>query len=147
MYSHILVAVDAQEDAVPVLRRAQALAQCFNSRLSLLHVMETPAVVDPAAELTPLTPINVGEQMEELARKRLNTMCAELGLPENCAEVAFGPRVGTILRAAEQQKAELVVIGHHPRRGLLSWFSHTDDALVHRARCDVLAVVIGEEPK
>ena len=142
MYTHILAAVDAQNDAAPVVQRAQALAQTFKARLTLLHVVEPPAVVDPAAELTPLTPLNLGGQLEELARKRLQALCTQFGLPMETAGVAFGARVATILRTAEERKVDLIVAGHHAHKGLSAWFSHTDDSIVHRARCDVLAVVI-----
>ncbi|HHQ41669.1 MAG TPA: universal stress protein, partial [Chromatiales bacterium] len=39
--------------------------------------------------------------------------------------------------------ADLIVLGSHGRRGLTRLLGSTADAVLHSARCDVLAVRIG----
>ena len=45
-----------------------------------------------------------------------------------------------IQQVAESLKVDLIVLGHHPRHGIAAWFSHTEESVVTRATCDVLAL-------
>jgi universal stress protein A len=64
-------------------------------------------------------------------------------VPQASARVVPGGAASEILRQSQELKADLIVIGHQQRRGLAALFSHTDESVVHRAPCDVLALRIG----
>jgi len=138
-YRHILAAVEVQDDGRAVLDRAHGLAQQFGAQLSVLHVVEY-LPVDPAGDALLTTPVDLSRERATQAEARLREWCQPLGIPAERARVAVGPVTAEILRAAQEHGADLIVVGHHPRRGLAALFGHTEGGVVTRAPCDVLAV-------
>lgn len=139
MYRHILAAVETHEEGQPVLARARDLARQFGAGLSAVHVVEY-LPVDPAGDALLTTPVDLSRERAAQAEARLREWCQALGIPAEQAKVAVGTITAEILRAAQDCGADLIVVGHHPRRGLSALFSHTEGGVVQRAPCDVLAV-------
>lgn len=139
MYRHILAAVETHEEGQAVLARARDLARQFGAQLSAVHVVEY-LPVDPAGDALLTTPVDLSRERSAQAEARLREWCAALGIPHGQARVVSGTVTTEILRAAEKAGADLIVVGHHPRRGLAALFSHTEGGVVQRAPCDVLAV-------
>lgn len=137
-YQHILAAVDLDPHGERVLRHALGLAQLFGAKLSVLHVVEF-IPMDSGDALMIATP-DLNRQLVEQARQQVLALCSRCGVPADSAQVVQGAAGGEIKRLAQQNGIDLVVIGHHPRRGLAALFSHTDEHVVQRAPCDVLAV-------
>lgn len=137
-YQHLLAAIVFDDAGLAVLDRAHVLAQHFGARLSLLHVIEYTPI--ETGELLMTTPYDVTQQLEEEARGKLLALCRKQNLPEDCAHVSTGTVVTQIEQLVQKQGVDLVIVGHQPRKGLAAWFSHTEDNLVHRAPCDVLAL-------
>lgn len=137
-YQHLLAAIVFDDAGLAVLDRAHALADQFGARLSLLHVIEYTPI--ESGELLMTTPYDVARQLEDEARGKLQALCRKHSLPEDCAHVSTGTVVTQIEQLVQQQGVDLVIVGHQPRKGLAAWFSHTEDNLVHRAPCDVLAL-------
>ena len=74
-YQHILVAVDLTDECHPVVRRAQALAQASNAKLSLVHIVEPMAMAfggDVPMDLSMLQ-----QQQFEQARERLQLFAVQ----------------------------------------------------------------------
>ena len=141
-YQHILVAVELTEDGERVLARARDLSGTFGARLSIVHAVQY-VPMDPAENLL-VTSMEISQQLEKQAQQRLLEMCKQAAIPTESAQVVSGSAVAEILRVAKELSVDLIVIGHHSRRGLASLFSYTDENVVHRAPCDVLALRIGE---
>ena len=139
MYRHILAAVETHDEGQPVLARARDLARQFGAKLSVLHVVEY-LPVDPAGDALLTTPVDLSRERATQAENRLREWCANLQIPVTDARVVIGSITAEILRAAQESGADLIVIGHHPRRGLAALFSHTEGGVVQRSPCDVLAV-------
>lgn len=139
MYRHILAAVETQGSGQTVLARARDLARQFGAQLSVVHVVEY-LPVDPAGDALLTTPVDLSRERAAQAEARLREWCGQLEIPLNRVHVAIGTITAEILRAAQDHGADLIVIGHFPRRGLATLFSHTEEGVVHRAPCDVLAV-------
>jgi len=142
MYKKILVAVDLTADTSPIVERAKALAKIHGSELSLLHVIEPVPLVTPFDVPDVLAP-TVLETQDELvagARKRLEKLAADLGVPASRAEVIVGNTKAEIVRVASEAKAELIVLGGRERHGLSLLVDFTEDAVLHKAACDVLVV-------
>lgn len=139
MYKIILAAVETHEEGQAVLTRARDLARQFGARLAVLHVVEY-LPVDPAGDALLTTPVDLSRERMAQAETRLREWCTALQIPAEQARVISGTVTTEILRAAEQSGADLIVVGHHPRRGLAALFSHTEGGVVQRAPCDVLAV-------
>ncbi len=142
MYKKILVAVDLTADTSPIVERAKALAKIHGSEISLLHVIEPVPLVTPFDVPDVLAP-TVLETQDELAagaQKRLAKLAADLGVPASRAEVIVGNTKAEIVRVASDAKADLIVLGGRERHGLSLLVDFTEDAVLHKAACDVLVV-------
>lgn len=137
-YQHILAAIDLDPHGEQVLRHAGDLAQTFHARLSVLHVVEF-VPLDSGDALMIATP-DLNRQLVDQARQQAEALCSKCGLPAGCLDVIQGSAAAEIKRIARERGIDLIVIGHHPRRGLGALFSHTDEHVVQRAPCDVLAL-------
>lgn len=137
-YHHVLAALDLDERGAPLLARAQALSAAFGARLSVVHVVEYVPI--ESGDVLVATPVNLMQEISAQAAQKLQTLCAQAGIPGEAASVRHGPVAAEILACARDIGADLVVVGHPPRRGLLSLFSHTDEDVVAKAPCDVLAL-------
>lgn len=145
-YRHILVALDLQSDSLLVAQRARALATALDATLDMIHVVEPlPAVAPIPPE--PIEPSLVTEQTErlELAQQRMSSLARQLAVPEARWRIVDGVIKSEIIRAAVELKVDLIVIGNRERHGLALLFKPTEDAVMHRAPCDVLAVRLSEE--
>lgn len=145
-YQHILVAIDLTDECHPVVRRAQALAQASQARLSLVHIVEPMAMAfggDVPMDLSMLQ-----QQQFEQASERLDGFA---GLyPEISAEqrhLTYGQPRQEIHRLAEEQGCDLIVVGSHGRHGLALLLGSTANDVLHGAPCDVLAVRLNKSEK
>ncbi|MGB0220877.1 MAG: universal stress protein [Sinimarinibacterium flocculans] len=139
-YQHLLAAIAIDEHGEGVARRAKALAEQFGARLSIVHVVEYIPL--ETGEALMAAPPDLAAQLQEQARTRLHELSVRLGLDEASLRVASGGVAAEIHRAAKELGADLIIVGHHPRHGLSALFSHTEEDVVQRARCDVLAVCL-----
>lgn len=137
-YQHILAAVDLDPHGERVLRHAQGMARLFSARLTVLHVVEF-IPMDSGDALMIATP-DLNRQLVDQARQQMEALCNSCEVPTEQLLVLQGSASGEIKRLAKDRAVDLVVIGHHPRRGLAALFSHTDEHVVQRAPCDVLAL-------
>lgn len=139
-YRHILAAIETREpDGPRVLAHAHGLAQAFDARLSLVHVVEY-LPVDPAGDALLATPLDLTQERREQAETTLEHWCAEAGIRPAGMWVTVGNITQEILRVRGEAAADLIVIGHRSRRGLAALFSATEDGVIHHASCDVLAM-------
>jgi universal stress protein A len=141
-YRKILLAVDLTADTAPVAERAKALAAIHGAEIALVHVVEPVPVVTPLdipEVMTPAT-LEAQEMIADRARERLRMLAAELGVPASRAEVVIGNTKAEIVRAAREGQADLIVLGGRERHGLSLLVDFTEDAVLHKAPCDVLAV-------
>ena len=143
LYRHVLAAIDLEPCARHVLARAQQLAQLFEARLSVLHVVEYIPI--ESGEVLMTAPIDMTQQLEKQSREQLETLCAEFAIAKRDAYVATGPVTPQIRQLADDLQVDLIVVGHHPRRGLSAWFNHTEENIVTRANCDVLALHVARD--
>ncbi|MCO6059374.1 universal stress protein [Pseudomonas sp. MOB-449] len=138
-YQHILVAVDLTDECHPVVRRAQALAQASNAKLSLVHIVEPMAMAfggDVPMDLSMLQ-----QQQFEQARERLQSFAGTYAeLTSDQRHLAYGQPRQEIHRLAEEQGCDLIVVGSHGRHGLALLLGSTANDVLHGAPCDVLAV-------
>jgi universal stress protein A len=141
IYNHILAVVDLSADGSRVISRAHALvAASPDTRLKLLHVVEYVPVEPLSDSLLPA--VQIEGELVERARTQLAQMAARL-TPPAAWEVAVGNVKSEIVRVARAGGHDLIVIGNHERHGLSILVNLTEDAVLHAAPCDVLAVHLG----
>jgi len=138
VYSKVLLVVDLSEDSQKIGERARAVAASCGAELSLLHVVEY-VPVEPMGE-TLLPAVQIEEELVSRARERLAALAARLGLDAAPQIVAAGNTKSEIVRVAGEQGVDLIVLGSRERHGLSIMVNLTEDAVLHAAPCDVLAV-------
>ena len=138
-YQHLLAAVDFSPGSETMMRRAIDLMNRYGARLSVIHVVEyMPVALDAELMMPPLA--GVEEQLMENARKRLEDLTRTLGVGEASSYIELGSTKLEILRVAETQGVDLIVVGSHGRHGLSRMLGSTASAVLQGAHCDVLSV-------
>lgn len=137
-YKRILVGVDLGEHSDRVLARAGDIARHSGAKLKVLHVVEY-VPVEPMGEAL-LPAVNIEEELVAGARTRLTDLVGAAGLGEAERSVVAGTIKSELVREAREWAADLVVLGSRERHGLALIVNLTEDAVLHGAPCDVLAV-------
>jgi len=137
-YRRILLVVDLGEQSERIGTRARDLAKLMGAELSLLHVVEY-VPVEPMGE-TLLPAVQIEEELVQRATTQLAAFAEGLGIGAVRRQVAAGNIKAEIVRAAQEQQADLIVLGCRERRGPSILVNLTEDTVLHAAPCDVLAV-------
>jgi universal stress protein A len=95
--------------------------------------LDTPEVLAPSV-------LQTQDEIAAGARRRLERLAADIGLPSGRTQVIVGNTQIEILRSARERNVDLVVLGSRERHGLSLLVDFTEDAVLHKAPCDVLAV-------
>ena len=137
-YKKILLVVDLSEDSNIVGERAKVIARCYQSQITLLHVVEY-VPVEPMGEAL-LPTVQVEGELVDRARLKLNELAQRLSLGDSPQLVETGSIKTEIVRTAQKIGANLIVLGSRERHGLAILLNFTEDTVLHAAPCDVLAV-------
>ncbi|MCX7101981.1 MAG: universal stress protein [Methylobacter sp.] len=144
-YKHILLAADFSEHGENVAARARDLADKFQAKLSIVHVMDNLLITDSAYGSTIPFDLDLTAELMTVAKKRLCKLAEQLNIPEESRFMETGSPKLEIIRVAEENKADLIVVGSHGRHGFALLLGSTANGVVHHASCDVLAVRLFEE--
>ena len=141
-YEHLLLAVDLTEESMPVSEQARALATAFDSRLSIIHVIE-PLSLAYGGDI-PMDLSSVQDQIHDQAKGHLAEFASRLDIAPDDQYLIFGRPESEIHRVAKCKDVDLVVVGSHGRHGIALLLGSTANAVLHGATCDVLAVRVGQ---
>jgi len=136
-YKHLLVGLDLSEESTTVLKKAQALAQLFNAKLSAAHVVE-PIAYAYGGDV-PIDLSDAQDVIEKQANERLAALLKSAGVMSQ-GIVSLGSTATELHRLAEENAADLIVVGSHGRHGFALLLGSTATGVMHGASCDVLAV-------
>lgn len=144
-YRHILLAVDFSDHGREVTDKAKQLAAQNQAQLSLVHVVDNLPITD--ASYGPIIPIDVEltEEMMKSGKQRLEELGAGLGVPEQRQWLETGSPKLEIVRVAEENQVDLIVVGSHGRHGFALLLGSTANGVLHYAKCDVLAVRLKDD--
>ena len=137
-YKNILLVVDLSEDSEIIGERARSIAERNGGDITLLHVVEY-VPVEPMGEAL-LPTIQIETELVDRARDRLSELATKLGLASRPQLVETGGIKTEIIRTAQRLGSDLIVLGSRERHGLAILLNFTEDAVLHAAPCDVLAV-------
>jgi len=124
MYRHILIATDGSELAHRALVHGLALAKSVGARVTALTVTEQWAAGDMAsrAERGDKHPVEDYERDEKARARRIleiaQAMAHEMGVVCECLHEADSGPSEAVLRVAEAQGCDLIVVSTHARTGL-----------------------------
>jgi nucleotide-binding universal stress UspA family protein len=133
-WRQILCAVDTGEGSVQTMRTAAELAARFNSSLHLLHVL--PAVDEQSRNRGEIA---IGRYLFAVAGRQLAPLARSAGVKAAVA-LRGGDIAGTVARAAQELKADLVVIGRGHTRARLGRLRTHSYAIIRESLCPVLSI-------
>lgn len=139
LYRNLLLAIDFASDANMLCQRAAKMAEIHGASLSLVHVVE-PIVTDSAFDTLPPIPVDFEDVHIQQARKQLDQLRQSYDIPEENTFLEIGVTKHEILRVAQEQSIDLLLLGSHGRHGIELLFGSTANAVLHHATCDVLAI-------
>ena len=139
-YKNILVAHDFSDSGAKAFHRAMALAQPFEAKIYLLHVVEYITPVDTTFGAVSPFDGDLTEQLMEAARARLIQIGKKHDIPEDRCRVELGSPKNEIIRIAEDIRSDLIIMGSHGQHGLGLLLGSTTTSVVGHAPCDVLSV-------
>ena len=132
----ILFATDFSAASETAFEYAIALARDSGATLMMVHV-EEPTVSYPGGEMVYV----YAEQPNPVVRQMLEARASRIGSIPYELYLETGHAADEIARLADDQKADLIVLGTHGRRGLVRLLMGSVAELVmRRATCPVLAV-------
>jgi nucleotide-binding universal stress UspA family protein len=146
MYTSIVVGTDGSPTASLAVNEAARLAKAFDAPLHVVSAFRTvpngavaytagePAAAMAMGEWAVDARAAVEEQLEGVAAQ-LNTA----GIAASTSAVGGDP-VDAILEVAEQQKADLIVVGNKGMHGARRVLGSVPNSVAHKAACTVLIV-------
>lgn len=137
----ILVPTDFSDCSDAALQYGRGMAETFGSTLHLLHVVQDPYTQPWAAEAFPAPLGDMLTQWQEQARARLRELLPQAERGAAMIAVEVGSPFQEIVRYADAQRIDLIVIGTHGR-GLIGHvlLGSVAEKVVRRAPCPVLTV-------
>jgi universal stress protein A len=142
MFTKILLPTDFSECSAEAARVARLLAERFGSRVTVLHVLDEPAALDPMFRGDVPLELLRG-RMEQFARESMDAFLAAhfRGFGNFDTILASGIPWREIIRNARETGAGLIVIGTHGRTGMEhAIFGSTAEKVVRMAPCPVFSV-------
>jgi nucleotide-binding universal stress UspA family protein len=139
----ILCPTDFSEPSFEAVKVAKEWAAFFSAELLLLHVV-SPAPIIPVGPDFVIPDLVVPEQeLESSVNKSLAEMISTFGLNELKvrSQILIGNAADEIVRTAEKEQTDLIVIATHGRTGLNRLiFGSVAEKTVRMAHCPVLTV-------
>lgn len=145
-YSNILLALDLNGDFSAVVDKAATFAKTQSAALHILNVVEY-LPIDPTAELAVTPPLILEEELLNVAEERIKACVNALRTDDStAAEISYSVAAGNIrdliVQTAKDANHDLIIVGRQQRHGLALLLGKTDDAVLHHASCDVLAITL-----
>lgn len=116
----ILWPTDLSGNAEKARETVESLADKYKAEVHVLYVMEDPAIHEPwYGEFNRAHIDKIQDWEREQANKRLDEVCEKSlkGCPAAFKKIALGDPAEEILKAAEAEKADLVVMATRGRSG------------------------------
>jgi nucleotide-binding universal stress UspA family protein len=142
VYKTILCPIEFSDASLRALEYALTLAQETGARLILLHVIEQLVDAPQPGALSAVSLEQYRQHLEEHARARLSSAVPEQArvwcTPEE--RVRTGKAYRVILEMADEEKAEVIVMGVHGKGALKRLFGSTTHHVIREAHCPVLTL-------
>ena len=143
-YQHVVVALELNDEGEQtVVKKAKELATQFGAQLSLVHAVEQLSHYGAAYGVS--VGVDVEAELQNQAEESMTKIGDVLGVAKENQVVRVGPAKYIILEEAERVNADLIIVGSHGRHGVQLLLGSTANAVLHGAKCDVLAVRVSED--
>jgi universal stress protein A len=139
-YQHILLAVDYSEQGVYVAGKARSLAYRYQAKLSIIHVLDN--IPMPDTNYGTVIPLGQDSSYDllEAEKAKLMRLGDQLNVDLANRWMVWGIPKQEIIHIADQIQVDLIIVGSHSRHGLAFLLGSTANAVLHYAKCDVMAI-------
>lgn len=138
LYTKILFATDLGPQSLYIGNQAKKLSSICHATLYIMHVIEPP--------LTYTAHFSEHEKevkkLENNAKKSLNALSQELGIPLENQLLCMGTPQEEILAERNKKQSDLIVVGSHGIGGYTHSLGSTAHHLLNEAKSDVLIVQV-----
>lgn len=143
-YKNILLALELNTKGDRTLiEKAKLLAKQTGAKISIVHAIEHLAGGYNAGMYGV---VSVATEIEDSLMQRANIEMGKIGKQLGVARknhiVEIGSAKLVVLETADELKADLIIIGSRGTEGIRLFLGSTANAVLHGAKCDVLAVRI-----
>lgn len=143
MYKHILFATELNETKSYIEDKVMQLQQLTKAKVSIIHVVEPIPEVYYGSIYGAVPNLNATDSnklLEEHAKNLLQPLAKRLNISTQNLHIPVGHISSEILAFAENESVDLIITGSHGVHGLQLLLGSTSNAILHGAKCDVLAV-------
>lgn len=146
MYKHILFATELNETKSYIENKVEELQKLTQAKLSVIHVVEPipntyyGGVYGVIPGLDSIDSIGTTKLLAVRAKEVLQPLVKRLNITEQDLHIPVGHTSDEILTFAEKENVDLIITGSHGVHGLQLLLGSTANAILHGAKCDVLAV-------
>lgn len=144
-YRHILLAADFSEHGDYVAGRAKALASRYQAKLSIIHVLDNIPMPDTGYGTVMPLDQDSSYDLLEADKNRLIRLGKKLHVETADLCLVWGVPKQEIVLHAERLAVDLIAVGSHGRHGLALLLGSTANAVLHHAKCDVIAIRLPED--
>jgi nucleotide-binding universal stress UspA family protein len=145
MFKNVLICSDGSDNALHATRLAAAVAQPLGATITVLNVFDIATAtasysIAPEAFSYAQMTIEYGQQAQKDILTRTSAVLTEMGV--SCrTRGEMGHPVHAIVRIAEEERSDLIVLGSHGMSGIERLLlGSVSDGVAHRAPCPVLVV-------
>ncbi len=144
-YQHVLLAVDYTKHSVYVAEKARVLANKYQAKLSVIHVLDNIPMPDTnygtVIALDQIAP----DELLEAEKLKFMELGDQLAIDVVNRWMVWGIPTQEIINIADQEQVDLIIVGSHGRHGLALLLGSTANSVLHHAKCDVMAVRLIEK--
>jgi universal stress protein A len=144
-YQHVLLAVDYTKHSVYVAEKARVLANKYQAKLSVIHVLDNIPMPDTnygtVIALDQIAP----DELLEAEKIKFMELGDQLAIDVVNRWMVWGIPTQEIINIADQEQVDLIIVGSHGRHGLALLLGSTANSVLHHAKCDVMAVRLIEK--
>lgn len=140
-YHNILCAIDFSTYSHAAFLRGTELANLYDAKLTLLHVLEYFPEDRSNVQIAPENADPKGYR-EEQAQSSLSELVSESGYDNVTQEVRFSTHSAKheIIHYAKEKNIDLIIVTSHGHHGISTLLGSSANGIVHSSPCDVLVV-------
>jgi universal stress protein A len=138
VYKHILFAIDHDDNGASILKSMIDFADNFNAKVSLVHVVGSFSASYAHAD-TMLIDEKIEQEIEGNARKYLNYIAKSADFPIENSYILNGDATKSILKYAEINGCDLIVVNGHNHNIIGKIWSVTEK-LMNAPKVDVVVL-------